>query len=119
MENARKFIDPDLVVIKLAISIFALSENSTSWKPNLLTNSIDLLKIQSKYAEILWKYLLYKYGHASAVRNFLNLTLFLVTMNNLKIHAQDLANHQQDVDSIIEHIEIEFIIHDTDDVDLI
>lgn len=116
---ARKFIDPDVVVMKLAISIFALSETFDFDQSNRLININHIFKIQSKYAEILWKYLLYKYGDNGAIRKFLNMTSFLVHMNTLKIYAQNLGNHQENLDAIIEQIEIELIIHDTDDFDTI
>ncbi len=72
----KKFIDPDIVVIKLGYSLFALSQNTCFYPSTTsqdLTNPINILEIQNKYAEVTWKYLLYKYGHYQAVQRFLKL----------------------------------------------
>jgi len=116
---ARKFIDSDVALAKLAISLFAFSENTCCYYSNIsqdLTNSINIFNIQNKYAEITWKYLLYKYGHYDAVKRFLNLTLWLASMNILSSHAQSLAIHITDIDSIIEQTEMTLILDDVDQI---
>ena len=57
---AMKFIDPDIILVKLALSLFAFSESTYSYFPNVssdLTNSLIIAEIQNKYAEVTWKYL--------------------------------------------------------------
>ncbi|CAF4191984.1 unnamed protein product [Rotaria sp. Silwood2] len=69
--STRKYVDPDIVVATLSISLFALSENTCYYYSNIskdLTNPLNILEIQNKYAEVRWKYLLYKYGHYEAVK---------------------------------------------------
>ncbi|CAF1087840.1 unnamed protein product [Rotaria sordida] len=112
---AKKFIDPDVVLIKLAISLFAFSENTYCYYTNIsqdLTNSIHILEIQNKYAELTWKYLLYKYGHYDAVKRFLNLTLWLLSIGMLTAHAQSLMLHVHDIDSVIEQTELQLVLDD-------
>jgi len=116
---ARKYIDSDVVLVKLAISLFAFSENSCCYYSNLskdLTNPIHIVKIQNKYAELTWKYLLYKYGRYAAVKQFLNLTLWLASMSILAIHAQSLAPHLNDIDLVIEQTELAFILDDVEEI---
>jgi hypothetical protein len=116
---ARKFIDPDIVLVKFAISLFAFSENTSFDYSNTskeLTNSINILEIQKKYAELTWKYLLYRYGHSDAVKRFLNLTLWLSSMNILASHAQSLAVHVNDIDSIVEQTEVTLVLVDVDEI---
>jgi hypothetical protein len=116
---ARKFIDSDIVLIKLAISLFAFSENTCCYYSNIskdLTNPINILAIQNKYAEVTWKYLLYRYNHDEAVRRFLNLTLWLTSINILSAHAQSLAVHVNDIDSIVDDVELTLILDDVDEM---
>jgi hypothetical protein len=116
---ARKFIDPDIVLIKLAISLFAFSENTCCYYSNIskdLTNPINILAIQNKYAEVTWKYLLYRYNHDEAVRRFLNLTLWLTSINFLAFHVQSLAVHVNDIDSIVDDVELTLILDDVDEM---
>jgi hypothetical protein len=116
---ARKFIDSDIVLIKLAISLFAFSENTCCYYSNIskdLTNPINIIAIQNKYAEVTWKYLLYRYNHDEAVRRFLNLTLWLTSINILSAHAQSLAVHVNDIDSIVDDVEMILILDDVDEM---
>ncbi len=114
-----KFIDPDIVLVKLAFSLFALTEITYSYSSNIsnnLTNPINILEIQSKYAEITWKYLLYRYGHYEAVKRFLNLISWLGAITIFMFHAQTLALHVNDVNSLVEQTELSLILDDVDEI---
>jgi hypothetical protein len=116
---ARKFIDSDIVLIKLAISLFAISEKTYSYVPNsstVLTNSISILHIQNKYAEITWKYLLYKYGHHQAVKRFLNLTSWLEAMTMFMFHVQTVMSHANHINTLVERTELALILDDVDEI---
>jgi len=116
---AMKFIDPDIVLIKLAISLFAFSENTYSYSSSIsdnLTNPITILEIQNKYAELTWKYLLYKYGHYQAVKRFLNITIWLEAITIFMFHAQTLTQHVNDVNSLVEQTELTLILDDADQI---
>ncbi|CAF1203909.1 unnamed protein product [Rotaria sordida] len=78
---ADKFIDSDVVLIKLSISLFAVSQYTYLYSPNMLkdlTNLINILEIQNKYAEVIWIYLLYRYGYYETIKRFLKLTLWFI-----------------------------------------
>ncbi|CAF1250699.1 unnamed protein product [Rotaria sordida] len=116
---ARKFIDPDIVLAKLSLSLFAFSENTCCYYSNIsndLTNPINILEIQNKYAEVIWKYLLYKYGHYDAVKRYLNIILWLISMSILTFHAQTLKIHMNDLYSLIEQTELTLILDDVDQI---
>jgi hypothetical protein len=109
---ASQFIDQDVTLIKLAISLFAFSGNTL----NDLTNSLHSFKIQNKYADVTWKYLLYRYGFRDAIKRFLNLTHWLTSIHILAVHAQSLAPHVNDIDSVIEETELKLILDDVDEI---
>ena len=81
--RSMKFIDSDTVFLKLALSLFVFSELNYSYVSIVSsdsTNVLNVLEVQNRYAEVTWKYLLYRYGHDQAVRRFLTLTSwFLAT----------------------------------------
>ena len=116
---AMKFLDPDIVLIKLAISIFALSETTYSYLPDIsthLTNPLLILEIQNRYVEITWKYLLYRYGHYQAVKRFLNLTLWFNALILFMYYGQSITTHVNDINSLIEQTEITLILDDVDQI---
>lgn len=116
---ARKFIDTDIVVIKLAISLFAFSENTCCFCSKLteeLTDPIHVLEIQNKYVEITWKYLVYRYGYQGSVRRYLNLILWLMSMNTIATHAQSLVTHVNQIDAVIEKAELDLILDDVEEI---
>jgi hypothetical protein len=116
---ARKFIGQDVTLIKLAISLFAFSENNCCYylnTSNHLTNPLHIFEIQNKYADVTWKYLLFKYGFRDAIKRFLNVTLWLISMNVLAVHAQTLAVHVSDIDTVIEETEMKLILDDADEI---
>ena len=116
---AKKFIDSDIVLVKLAMSLFAFSENTGCYYSSAekdLTNPINIFEVQNKYAELTWKYLLYRYTHEGAVKRFLNLTLWLGSMNVLASHAQNLPVHLNDIGSIVELAEMTLILDDVDQI---
>lgn len=116
---AGKYLDPDIVLVKLSISLFAFSENNCCYFPDIsqrLTNPIRILEIQNKYAEITWKYLLYKYGYYESVKRFLNLTLWLTAVHNLVTHGQTLLLHLRDLESLIEQTEVTLIFEDIQEI---
>jgi len=117
--SAMKFIDPDIVLVKLGLSLFAVAENTYSYSPNIstdLTNPINILKIQNKYAELTWKYLLYRYGHYQAVKRFINLISWLEAATIYMFHIQSLTLHVNDVNSLVEKTELTLILDDADQI---
>ncbi|CAF3685643.1 unnamed protein product [Rotaria sp. Silwood1] len=114
---AMKYLDPDIILMKLAISLFTFSENTYSFIPNILkglTNPINIFKIQNKYAEITWKYLLYKYDHYQAVKRFLNLISWLEATSIFMFHSQNLTLHINDINSLVQQTEFRLLLDDVD-----
>lgn len=112
------FIDPDIVLVKLTLNLFALMENTYVYRADLsidLTNANQIVKIQNKYTEITWKYLLYRYGFVEAVKRFLRLISWLSALTKFVYHVQSLALHVNDIDSLVEQTEIDLILDDTND----
>lgn len=119
LEQAMKYADPDIVLVKLSISLFAFSENNCCYGSHMtknLTNPITILKIQNRYAEVTWKYLLYRYGFKESVKRFLNVTMWLSATHILVFHAQTLVPHNNDIESVIEQTEVTFILDDVDEL---
>ncbi|CAF4477776.1 unnamed protein product [Rotaria socialis] len=81
-----------------------------------LTNPIHILEIQNKYAEVAWKYLLYRYCYRESVKRFLNLIIWLTSINILLAHARTLVLHVNDIDCVIEQTELTFILDDVDEI---
>jgi len=116
---ARRFIDPDIILIKLGISLFAFSEVISLYTPNIpivLTNPIHILEIQNKYAEVTWKYLICKYGFCEAVKRFVKLTSWLLASTIVVSHVQSLAQHINDLNSIVEQTELALLLNDVDQI---
>ncbi|UJR20451.1 hypothetical protein I4U23_023580 [Adineta vaga] len=116
---AMKYIDSDIVVVKLAISLFALTQHSSIHTFNISINSIDtitMLNIQNTYTEVTWKYLIYRYGCLEAMKRFLNLSLWLRSITMLTHHARTLAPHINDIDSLVEQTELKLLLDDIDQI---
>lgn len=111
--HVMKFMDPDIVVAKLSLSLFAFSNSVLIYTPNSAiysTTIITMFRIQNAYAEITWKYLLYKYGYYQAVRRFNILIQCLLAATNIVTGLQDVQIHKNDIESLVEHTEISLIM---------
>ncbi|UJR13887.1 hypothetical protein I4U23_000894 [Adineta vaga] len=117
--SASKFIDTDIVLIKLGISLFAISETTyilNCDNTKIFINHMKIIHIQNRYAEITWKYLLYTYDYEQAVKRFLKLICWLLATTNLHIHAQNLTLHVQDVNQLVEKTELALILNDIEQI---
>ena len=117
--QAAKFIDTDLVLIKLALSLFAVSECTSFYSPSsssstMFTNTRAILRIQNKYAEVTWKYLLYRHGHSQAVKIFLNVTRWFLAISACMFHIQSLVKHSNDLNSLVENTELALLMDGID-----
>ncbi|CAF1179958.1 unnamed protein product [Rotaria sordida] len=116
---ADKFIDSDVVLIKLSISLFAVSQYTYLYSPNMLkdlTNPINILEIQNKYAEVIWIYLLYRYGYYEAIKRFLKLTLWFIAGWFLSYDGQKSMKHVNSVHTVVEQTELKLILDDVDQI---
>lgn len=112
-----KHVDSDLVMVKLGIAIFALSEITHLYSANApmhLTNPIEIFQIQNKYAVLTWKYLLYKYGHDRAVKRFLNLISWFNTGIHYMHHVQSVTPYVDQLDLLVDALEVTIISDSVD-----
>ncbi|CAF1381781.1 unnamed protein product [Adineta ricciae] len=110
-------IGSDVVLAKLAFSLFACGEDVHSYFPSITTvfpSTNQVFEIQNTYVEIVWKYLLYRYGYDQSVKKFLKLTSWLLALIVFLIHVQTLETHLDEVNSLVERTEIELILNDID-----
>ncbi|CAF1228938.1 unnamed protein product, partial [Rotaria magnacalcarata] len=118
--HAMKFIDPDLVLIKIAASLFAFSNSLLILRPNYTMNSSSIstiFRIQSTYAEVTWKYLVYRYGYYQAVLRFNNLIQCLMAVTNTISESQDTQAHINDIELVVEQTEISLFLDDIEHLD--
>jgi hypothetical protein len=81
-----------------------------------LTNPMNILKIQNKYAEITWKYLLYRYGDYEAVKRFVNIISWLGATIRYIPYLQNISSHVNEVNSLVEQTELKLLLDDVDDI---
>ncbi|CAF1105237.1 unnamed protein product [Adineta steineri] len=114
-----KFINPDIVIFKLALSIFAFSKTNYSYSPNITidsTNSSTIFHIQNKYAEVTWKYLNYRYGWYEAIKHFHSIIYWLIALTMLMDDVQNFSRHVDSVDSLVELTELTLILDDVEKI---
>jgi len=100
----------DIILIKLAMSMVALSMcNCTIFDENESTMYIRdyqrLLHIQNAYAELIWKYLIYRYSFGEAVIRYSNLIQCFIIQLTIRTHLQEVKNHTDAVDVLIQNIQ--------------
>jgi hypothetical protein len=74
------------------------------------------LKIQNKYAEITWKYLLYRYGDYQAVKRFVNIISWFGATIRYIPYLQNISSHVNEVNSLVEQIELKLLLDDVDHI---
>ncbi|CAF1039727.1 unnamed protein product [Adineta steineri] len=114
-----KFINPDIVIFKLALSLFALSKTTYIYSSDISidsTNSSTIFHIQNKYAEVTWKYLNYRYGWCEAVKHFHSIIYWFMALTKSIIHAQSVRTHVDNIDSLVELTEVTLILDDVEKI---
>ncbi|CAF1107387.1 unnamed protein product [Rotaria sordida] len=119
--------DNDGTLIKLMIPILALSTCSdildtvvddmtnitaTPGGTRFFSNTLSLLKAQNIYVEMMFKYMLYRYGYNEASLRFSNLIKNCLDQNLMLTGDGDLRKHQQMVQEITEETERSLTLHD-------
>jgi len=108
--TAISLLDQDINLVKLALALFAFCASScTLFEENNLfmpiTDNQALLHIQNIYAELIWKYLIYKYTFHQAVLRFNQLVRCFIVEVTIRTHLQSVRNHTDAVDSLIQKME--------------
>lgn len=97
-------LDPDDTFIKLILTTLGFStiNYTVDTKNNLtkLTDTRKILSIQDMYADLAWRYLLYKYNHRDAVIRFSNLIRCLFHTNDAIVAAHESERYKNMIDAV-------------------
>ncbi len=120
-ENLRQKLDntfhADIVLVKLTLVIFAFDNvtPSLSSTSQPISESINdqmrssniLFNIQNKYVDILWRYMLFRFGHEQVViRLFANIVYNCLHVQNFSCRVAEQNNKHKDMyETLIEQIE--------------
>ncbi|CAF0719274.1 unnamed protein product [Adineta steineri] len=108
LRQAIDELDPDPTLIKIILIILAFSSNclivntnKTMERDSLLDGTFRLLGSQNVYVELLWKYLISKYGYDKSILRFIRLIqIILCVIKNLAIVHTNNATHRTIFDDI-------------------
>jgi len=111
-KNVNERLDPDSTLIKLILIVFAFSSNGFILKKHenmgrdgLLFGTFRLFGSQNVYLELLWKYMVYRYGYNESVLRFSRfIQIYVCILKKLAIINENNEAHQNMVDGIIEKI---------------
>ena len=120
VRHVLKFIDSDLIVAKLGISLFAFSNNQLIFNSDSSIKSMDIrpiVRIQNSYAQITWNYLLYKYGFHQTIQRWINLIQCFLAATNAMDRAQIIDKHVHDINSLVEETELSLVLDDIESAD--
>lgn len=116
-------LDIDSTLVKVIHIIFAFSTNSytinyDTYMNNdaLLLGAFRLLGSQNVYVEILWKYMLYRYGYHESIFRFAGLVKHMLDLIILSagIYTEN-PHHQILVDDLVEEAKISLILDEKND----
>ena len=114
---SSKFTASDMILCKLSIPIFALSTNTRVFIRNVegeYENTSEILNIQDKYVELIWKYLLYKYGYEESIKRYLHIIEWFLALTVFIPCTYSMDTHVDDLNSLIERLDMAFILDDVD-----
>lgn len=106
---ASSLLDPDFIFVKLVLAMMIFSTMDCTFyltRNNFQFNDVRLILInQDRYAELAWRYLIYKYDHPRAVRAFSNLIrCLLLSIRSLTAAAEAQQFHTL-MNSVVEQTE--------------
>ncbi len=119
-------LDPDSTLIKLILIIFAFSSNcfiihnkDNMDRDSLLYGTFRLLGSQNVYVELLWKYMIYRYGYNDSVLRLSRLIqIFLCVSKHLAMVYINNQTHQHMVDDVFEQTKQSLTIHENEQTPL-
>ncbi|CAF4835342.1 unnamed protein product [Rotaria sp. Silwood1] len=108
--NLISSLDQDCDLVKLSLSVLAFCTSSCAIFNNntslmYLTDIQSFLNIQNMYAEVIWKYLLYRYSFEQSVVHFNQLVQSIIAAVTVRTHLQNVRNHTDVVKTLVQHIE--------------
>ena len=116
---STQFTEPDMILCKLSMNLFALLTNTRMLCRNVereYQNVKQILSIQDKYAEVIWKYLLYKYGYDDSIKRYVHMIKWFLTLTEFMQYVYSVDAHVKDVESLIEETEMALILDDVDKI---
>ena len=109
-------LDPDIVLMKLVLSIILFSTMDYITHPNAtLGNFVDIktvLRIQDANVELAWRYTLYKYGFAQTVVRFSNILRSIFALIDAIVGSTVREEYSTVVDNLIRQTEETFLLND-------
>ena len=115
---SAQFVDPDMILCKLSIALFALSTNTRMLCRNVqgeYQNLHQILSIQDRYTELTWKYLLYKYGYEESIKRYVHMIKWFLALTVYMQYAHCVDTHMNDVELLIEETELALILDDAEE----
>lgn len=124
VQQAKQIImrlDFDSVIVKFIHIIFAFSTNcytiqfeSNMNQDALLRGTFRLFGSQNVYTEILWQYMIYRYGYRDSVLRFSNLVKHMLDLIHLSTGIyQENVHHQILVDDLVNEAKDALILDDS------
>jgi hypothetical protein len=125
VKNANDELDSDSTLVKLMLMVLIFSshcfnhDNGNIEHDRLLYGTFRLLGSQNVYLELLWKYMVYRYGYFESVPRFSRLikTFLCVLKTVANIYTTN-QTHQSMVDNIIEKIKQTLIMNENEQIPL-
>lgn len=107
---AYRSLDSDLVIVKLSLTMLMFSTLDCTLriqnKMNLFTNVYQIQSIQDRYAQLTWKYLIYRYDYYYAVKCFSKLIQGIFAAIRSLEDANDVTGFQMMIDSVTEETKV-------------
>jgi hypothetical protein len=121
IRSVLKFIDADVNIAKLALSMFAFSgTNNTLFlvnEPTMDDGALEISRIQQSYAELTWKYLLYKYGLQQSIQRWIQLIQCHLAATETVHRYQTIEKHVHAMEFLVEETELTLLLDDVDSAD--
>ncbi|CAF4094152.1 unnamed protein product, partial [Adineta steineri] len=90
-----------LIILAFSSNCLIVNTNKTMERDSLLDGTFRLLGSQNVYVELLWKYLISKYGYDKSILRFIRLIqIILCVIKNLAIVHTNNATHRTIFDDI-------------------
>ncbi|CAF2798919.1 unnamed protein product [Rotaria sp. Silwood2] len=115
-DNERLEPNGNLIKIMLFVLIFSSNCSMVVFNDqediNTMSSSIELIHIQDIYVTMLWKYLIYLYGHNEAVKRFSSLVKTVLDMlGGVEELSKNVTLHKM-IDRIVTHTERALVIEE-------
>jgi hypothetical protein len=120
IQQIVKFIDPDIIINKLILSLFAFSNHLSIFISSMNIksfNTLAIFHIQNIYTEITWKYLIDKYSYTQSIQRFNNLIQCLLAATTSISDRQNIEQHANEITSLVEQTGLTIILDDLERID--